>query len=56
MERAESVCLTQPSAPALDGFSIAGGFFFFFFLFFFFFFLLLSAMRCNEWIGLELEI
>lgn len=34
MERAESVCLTQPSAPALDGFSIAGGFFSFFFLFF----------------------
>lgn len=31
MERAESVCLTQPSAPALDGFSIAGVFFFFFF-------------------------
>lgn len=49
MERAESVCLTQPSAPALDGFSIAG-------FFFFFFFFLLSAMRCNEWIGLELEI
>lgn len=38
MERAESVCLTQPSAPALDGFSIAGVFFFFFFFF--------SYLRC----------